>query len=793
MDCTKIKNKLKFINNSRHGWATVPALLMLTVIASITAAMASVSWTNVRSAQAMIGIAKAQSAAESGLSFASRRLVDEANRFVIDRGEIDSALAEKIWLGTWTPSDGQVVVYPPEGYIIGSPSGSGMVHCLYDVFDQIDTHWIEVTSEDALLPALSNSDHVLDLKPIAIDNSGESYFRLKFELISNDTRILISSVGESEGVTRTISMEFELDKRVNYALVAMSRVMLGRNVIVEGPIGTRYGIINGELNSNFGIPLVMRSDFSGLDPTVLDGEISTFAGLVLAYDVDGDNRLRPYHPTEGIGVGGSIIDYDGDQYVTEMDLFLSRYDSNGDVGVVYDAAQAAAAGFPGLSDEFTDDLQLAILIDHSRSDRNNDGVLDYKDRELGWDDGIIDLRDHYAKVDGNLGFAVNVADWEAATGLPWQADVAGPISPDYGDSASQFQLAEDKLAELTTSMFAGAQTWFETQSQTGMAFGDASGGQVASNLHSGGTFISADQNSWEGVPWEADGEYDWYQRPIYRDMTFNNVRIPTGTNALFENCMFIGVTWVETTQDVSDPNWNYAGAMEPDGIGGYETQFDGLTAESGGNTYSNTREESNNVRFHDCTFLGSIAGDVPSEFTHWRNKIQVTGESRFFLDPNDPDLAEQSDAVLLQVVLNSIDPADLEQLSRSSVLMPGWSVEIGAFQNNESVGVKLTGTIVSGLLDLRGVVDVHGAILSTYRPAEGEGPLYYGGEPDAFNTTIGYFGPEDGDGEGVDESMKPFAGYGRVSLRANPDAPMPDGVPWPISIVPDGTSYKEGS
>jgi len=264
MDCTKIKNEFKSNNNSRHGWATVPALLMLTVIASITAAMASVSWTNVRSAQAMIGIAKAQSAAESGLSFASRRLVDEANRFVIDRGEIDSALAEKLWLGTWTPSDGQVVVYPPDGYIIGSPTGSGIVHCLYDVFDQIDTHWIEITSGDALLPALSNSDHVLDLKPIAIDNSGETYFRLKFELISSDTRILITSVGESAGVTRTISMEFELDKRVNYALVAMSRVMLGRNVVVEGPIGTRYGIINGELNSNFGVPLVMRSDFYGL-------------------------------------------------------------------------------------------------------------------------------------------------------------------------------------------------------------------------------------------------------------------------------------------------------------------------------------------------------------------------------------------------------------------------------------------------------------------------------------------------------------------------------------------------
>jgi hypothetical protein len=143
-------------------------------------------------------------------------------------------------------------------------------------------------------------------------------------------------------------------------------------------------------------------------------------------------------------------------------------------------------------------------------------------------------------------------------------------------------------------------------------------------------------------------------------------------------------------------------------------------------------------------------------------------------------------------VLNSIDPADREQMARSSVLMPGWSVEIGAFQNDETVGVKLTGTIVSGLLDLRGAVDVHGAILSTYRPVEGEGPLFYGGEADAFNTTLGYFGPEDGDGEGIDDALKPFSGYGRVSLRANPDAPMPDGVPWPITIVPDGTTYKEG-
>ena len=754
--------------------------------------MASVSWTNVRSAQAMIAIAKAQSAAESGLSFGSIRLLDEVNRYIIDRGVIDDNLAKKLWEGTWTSADGLVTVVPASDYVVGTPTGVGIVHALQDVFEQVDAHWIEITAEDTLLPAIDGVTFALEVKPIAIDSTGDTYFRLSYVLLENDTKILVTSIGEADGISRTISMEFDLEKRIDYALVAMSRVMLGRNVMVEGPVGTRYGINGGELDANFGTPLVMQSDFYGIDPMLLDIDVSTLAALVLANDVDGDNRLRPGHPTEGVGLGGAMQDYDGDQYVTEMDLFLSRFDSNGDIAVVYDPAQALYAGHPGLSQEFSSDMQLALLIDTARSDRNNDGVVNTIDRELGWDDGIIDARDHYAKVDGNIGFAVDAAAWELATGQQWQEDVQGPIASEYGSSASQFGLSEAQLMELTTSMFSDAQTWFETESMTGITFGDTISGQVSSNLVQGGSFTPASNNGWEGIPWESDGAYDWYQRPVYKDMLFNNVRIPRGTNAVFEDCTFVGVTWVETMEEVSDPNWNFAGAVVPDGAGGYDYQFDGLTADSGGVTYPNTRDVSNNIRFHDCTFLGSIAGDVPSEFTHWRNKIQVTGESRFFLDPNDPDLADQSDATTLTAVLESIDPADREQLSRSSVLMPGWSVEIGAFQNSESVGVNLTGTIITGLLDLRGVVDVHGVILSTYRPIEGEGPLYYGGKADAFNTTIGYFGPENGDGEGIDDALKSFAGYGRVSIRANPDATLPDGVPWPITIVPDGSSYQEG-
>ena len=46
----------------------------------------------------------------------------------------------------------------------------------------------------------------------------------------------------------------------------------------------------------------------------------------------------------------------------------------------------------------------------------------------------------------------------------------------------------------------------------------------------------------------------------------------------------------------------------------------------------------------------------------------------------------------------------------------------------------------------------------TFRPEEGAGPLSYGGQPDAFNTTIGYFGPIDGDDEGSDPTDPDFNG-----------------------------------
>ena len=126
------------------------------------------------------------------------------------------------------------------------------------------------------------------------------------------------------------------------------------------------------------------------------------------------------------------------------------------------------------------------------------------------------------------------------------------------------------------------------------------------------------------------------------------------------------------------------------------------------------------------------------------------------------------------------------------MLLPGWSVDVGNFDSDTSTTVKLNGTIVTGLIDIRGSAAVHGTLMTTFRPEEGEGPLFYGGTPDAFNTTLGYFGSEDGDQEGVDVNDPGFGGFGKIMLRYDPDAKLPDGIPWPLLATPEAPTWYEG-
>ena len=80
----------------------------------------------------------------------------------------------------------------------------------------------------------------------------------------------------------------------------------------------------------------------------------------------------------------------------------------------------------------------------------------------------------------------------------------------------------------------------------------------------------------------------------------------------------------------------------------------------------------------------------------------------------------------------------------------------------------LRGLIVSDTLDARGSLDIHGTVISGFRPVEGQGPLYYGGRADEFFTSIGYFEPMYGNED---------LGFGAIRLWHDPNVKLPRGSP----------------
>ena len=728
----------------------------------------------------------AMSAASAGRDFARQMLSRESARFVVTESDIDAGFAAALWHGTY-PNDGSVIVGPPDGYsepTLPNGVGEALLHGLL-----AETNAITPVPGDELLPMIDKSG-TLHARPIALltnpdgtpDRDGP-YFRLTYELLDGFPHVRVTSAGVVGALTHTQVADLRINKKIAYAIISPARVMIGKNVSVTGAVGTRYGIVSEELDADEADPLVMRSDFYFLD-AALDATLDVLVAMVVIYDTDGDGRLRLDHPTEGLAAldePGVIIDTDGNEYVDDFDLFMARYDVNGDGWVVYDQLLANDAGMGTPAEEFAGiDDQLARLIDEVNPDRDGDGLATPNDRLLGYRDGILDIRDTYTKVRGRLLFATQQGAWELAHGASYQTVVQGPIIPGTDESAVVFEAGDRVLPEITADMFQAAVAWFE-----GQVPNDPPSAPVDFELQrdagvaAGGEYVEGGLGlNWESIPFGAGGAYDYYDRPVYRNMTFTDVRIPMGNNGLYENCEFHGVTFIETEPDCIHVNWNYTGALEkmedPPGSGNYiyEIKYPGVEAELDGIWIADTKPYSNNLRFHDCTFIGSVAGDTPHEMAHWRNHVQFTGETRFYVDPDDPDLDEQVDAASIRAVINALDPSHLDELRRSSIFLPGWASRIGIAGGPEDrPKVKLVGTIVAGMLDARGTIDFHGTLMITFRAVADAGPLFYGGHPSAFRNAIGWFDPYDG-------------AVGRITVRHDPGGTLPDGIPWHLSVEP---------
>jgi hypothetical protein len=959
-----------WLRSHRRGVVSVLSMMFVIIFGSLGAAMAIMSRSNLQTAATHQHVMRAMGAAETGLAVAHQRLAEATGRFMVETGTIDGDFGRRLWSGTLSSSEYGVLYSPsypsnslPDGVatalleahaqdlgILVDPQTGGISRPVIGPAPT-GTDAGEYRLEDWVrTPAVAVSEQV-GTQPRGLA------FQIEYAPLANGTDVRVFVTGydfdyrnRGRAVTRRIVQDFSIVKRVHAAVVSPSKIMIGKNVMVEGDLGAVYTDVGFEK----GDPLIMKSDFWGIEPA-FDAELTKLYEALVLYDVDKDNRLRLAHPIErqgieslqysSLGYTGAAIDVTGDGYVDEFDVFIMFYDRDRDGQVVLSSELTQGTPAEGRTPEFEADDQLARLIDSARPDRNNNGVsgfedvnsngvfdpgvdvlLDveevdplavpaalqsyiryisgqavlYRDQVLGYRDGVIDKRDQYAKVTGRVVFRITEAQWIAGQGPNYMERVQGPIRNNYGGSPVQFGAPNSAVPDLSASSFTNSQTALRAAAN-GPSFDE----QVALNL---GVPVSAlatwspannptgvndpkfrpllpDSDfdalpdNWqtahfEKMPFNSPASYDWYYRPVYENMTFRNVQIPMGNNGLFINCTFIGVTYVRCYTANTHPNWPIYGRLAMDyelgrpvpsplrpiyrgtsypqmldagdrpvlmadpPVDRADIPHDQVGAISNYTSLSSpliinnrrvidTKLWSNSIRFHDCLFVGSVVGDAPAAFMHSRNKLQFTGATRFAMQhteyPSDPSF--------------NPDPGALEEIRKSSLMMPNYSVDIGQFNSPRTQDVRLQGAIVAGVLDVRGNATIDGALLLTYRPVVGEVPLLNGanqpiGNPSLFNASLGYFGPADGDDESLDPLTLPFYngerivgwdldgdglpdlgahetptaaqltagavpvpfhGYGRITLRFDPAMGIPDGIILPLQVQPLASTYKETS
>ena len=751
-------------HSRRRGAVILIAMLFLVIFGSLAAAMSIVARTNLRTSTTYEAVNRSLSASETGLKFASHRLDLIAANITTTSGTIDQALSDQIWP---TLRDAIIADLGNDAHNLDNVQlvGQQIVLGRVAVSGQANAPTFRVTLERHPL-AGEDYDAAFYQRAPYNESGGTNRFTSDGEPVSSTNTIAgwwlrVESRGEDDGFGRTIQMDYRMDKKVRFAILSRNRVMIGRNVMIRGAIGSQFT----HTGYQHGHPVQIRDNFHGLD-SQLDGWLDALTTYLAGYDTNGDNRVQLGDSREIAGlVNPASFDLNNDGAIDTYDFFLMKYDADGDTRV----ATGEFAGAP-----LVQDGELWKLINEAKYPAGTD--FDWTNLRVklpggAWTDaaadmGYVDNGDDYSKIHGQLVLAATKANWEsgAASG-PYQEYLKGPIQPDPHEAALTFGASASDLTQFAPSDF-------DVSSYSNMATGDLAAqaaSPTANDPNVTPTYTAPSAATRESVPYNAPYPYDYYERPVYENMVFTDVTIPRGTNALFRNCRFVGVTFVDAEANNTDANFNYAGAMDANGDASYAN----ISATVNGTQVSDTRPHGNNVRFDGCTFEGMVATSSPQEFTHVRNKIQFTGTTKVDLDA--PSLSASQKAMF----------------EKSTVLAPQFSVDVGTFTDptNPDEVLTLDGTIVAGVLDIRGQARVDGSIITTFEPTPNQGPLLQGGNPAAFNTTLGYFESTAGDSE----AELPTGGFGKIIINYDPSRAMPDGINGPIELRGDLETYHEST
>ncbi len=146
-----------------------------------------------------------------------------------------------------------------------------------------------------------------------------------------------------------------------------------------------------------------------------------------------------------------------------------------------------------------------------------------------------------------------------------------------------------------------------------------------------------------------DGGSTSFTRHVYENQTFSNTLLPANRHALFRDCTFQNVLYVDSSKT------------------------------------STSKSYTNNVRFENCTFNGPIVTNVPQSLNWVNNCLYFTGTATF---------------------------DNQSAIQEATILAPHFNVNLGNTNPQRSDNNVLTGAVIGGIVDVRGNAQVYGTIIS---------------------------------------------------------------------------------
>ena len=741
----------------KRGSVLLITLTFALMFASLASLMVAFSLGNMQVQRAETNGQRALAAAESGMSFL-RTQFRQLSLPVMSSGSVAAiSPPSKLWTGTaidgFANNNGVALLLTSALNTSGAISGPSLV---------------APTGTNPLVTPAIVLDPAGDGATFTLSVSWDSTNPMKISGTNTYAAVLhCKSTGTAGNTSRSVTMDMWVTKTLKYAIYSNVAIQLGKNVRVVGDIASTY---NG---TNKGPPVQMFSDFHYLSNMgVLDQDLANFRSLLNTYDSTYSNRLdvrNPSSPGALAAKAAGYADVNGDGFIDEYDLALNR---------VTPSWNRTNPSQNTLSQsQFTDpattklyDTDLWTLLDSPMGAVSpTTGLLPNGSSPpwSGYGDGVINSQDAYAKISGTVKMAITYSQWQtAATGWQQWGDLSGGtagtnfrdqfegpvISSDPTESAVQFGADFGSDQTLTPQSFNTSS--YDSQIPAVNATKTVSGGTTTI---AGGTLTAAMANggtATEHSPASAtSGWQATYQRPVFTNVTFNNVRIPKGLNAKFVNCTFNGYTDVKLNTTITDTS---TGATTSDPSKGMtwaqqmtSGSFNANTALTSANSVA--FQQGNNLHFSGCTFNGVLTADIPSAYTHFADSWEFDGATSFN---------------------NQVDQT-------VTIMAPNTNIEMGSYVDPSGNPSTLVGVVVAGNIDIRGTANVDGSLLVT-----GNG---------ATNTTLGYFGSTD-QGQAVPSpSQLPASAngnYGHLFFRYNPTRGMPNGITLPVVALPQMSTYQ---